>query len=244
MQTENPNPSPKPFFLYSVALASEMLVKVKKGELFTSRVLSPQLFQALHSQVHHIFCFQTSDSRLFNLIYESANKLFQSILFSPLDRSHVTAAGFKQPLVLSVHRKGPFWLDVVYHLNQIVFVHMPGSMHLMEPHLEVVDPIVQNAVLNVFLAERFTHAVYEVTARFRLNVHQFRQLWKVQVHDEAFLVLPHILVGYDFIHEFSFPKIIVRFVKSSRLLTLIVNNNVIVLQRVWNSQMLITQKLS
>jgi hypothetical protein len=31
-----------------------------------------------------------------------------------------------------VHRKGPFWLDAVYHLNQIVFVHMPRSVHLME----------------------------------------------------------------------------------------------------------------
>ena len=94
-----------------------MFVNVKKGELFASRVLSRQLFQALHSQVPHVFCFQTSDSRLFNLIYESAKKLFQSILFSLLDRLHVTAAGLKQLLVFSVYRKGPFWFDVVHHFN-------------------------------------------------------------------------------------------------------------------------------
>ena len=78
-----------------------------------------------------------------------------------------------------MNHEGYLWLDVVDHFNQLTLRHVPSSVELVELHFEVVNPVVQNIVLNVLFAERFTHSVYEVAPRLSLDIHQFRQLQKV-----------------------------------------------------------------
>ena len=109
----------------------------------------------------------------------------------------------------------------------------------MEMHFEVVNPVMHYLVFDVFFAEGFAHAVDEVAPSLGLDVDEFGELCEVQVHYKVLLVFGDVVVGCHFIHERSFPDEVVFFVVACGFFAFVVNENIRILERVRNGEVLV-----
>ena len=109
----------------------------------------------------------------------------------------------------------------------------------MKRETKVLEPIPHDSIFNIFFAEGFTHAVNEMTPALRLDINEFAKLIKPEIHDEVALMLVYVLAGYQFVHEPSFPAIIVRLSVGSCMFASVIDKDSIISEGVGEIELFI-----